>query len=50
MNALNAYKRVPDRDGHLIPITGRWCPSCRYPLHPALADTIHPCCDTRGTR
>lgn len=50
MNHLSGLRRVPDNDGHLIPVTSRWRPVCTYPLHPALADSVHACCDTRRTR
>lgn len=46
--SLAGLRRVPDNDGHAIPITGRWCPACRYPLHPVLIGSTHPLCILRS--
>lgn len=36
--------RVEDSDGHLWPITGHVCTSCKWPLIPVSNNTTHPNC------
>lgn len=41
---LDGLPRVLDHDGHLVPVTGSWCPACSYPRHPTLGP-VHPTCE-----
>lgn len=42
--------RISDDDGHLWPITGHYCETCRWPLIPIDGATTHPTCETENTK
>lgn len=41
---LSGLPRYIDQDGHAVPVTGRWCAACSYPLHPSNDRKLHPLC------
>lgn len=42
--------RVEDNEGHLWPITGHVCTTCKWPLTPVGKNTTHPTCETENTK
>ena len=46
MSIFSSLPRFRDGDGHLVPVTGSWCPACGYPRHPDLGP-LHPTCGPR---